>query len=74
MVALRAATGEVVWHFQMVHHDLWDYDVPAQPSLVTVVRDGRRVPAVVVGTKMGHIFVLHRETGAPLFPVAFALP
>ena len=58
----------------MVHHDLWDYDVPAQPSLVTVVRDGRRVPAVVVGTKMGHIFVLHRETGAPLFPVAFALP
>jgi len=53
----------------MVHHDLWDYDVPAQPSLVTVVRDGRRVPAVVVGTKMGHIFVLHRETGAPLFPV-----
>ena len=69
VVALRAATGEVVWHFQMVHHDLWDYDVPAQPSLVTVVRDGRRVPAVVVGTKMGHIFVLHRETGAPLFPV-----
>lgn len=69
VVALRAATGEVVWHFQVVHHDLWDYDVPAQPSLVTVVRDGRRVPAVVVGTKMGHIFVLHRETGAPLFPV-----
>ncbi len=68
-VALRAATGEVVWHFQVVHHDLWDYDVPAQPSLVTVVRDGRRVPAVVVGTKMGHLFVLHRETGVPLFPV-----
>jgi quinoprotein glucose dehydrogenase len=69
VVALRAATGEVVWHFQVVHHDLWDYDVPAQPSLVTVVRDGARVPAVVVGTKMGHLFVLHRETGAPLFPV-----
>ena len=69
VVALRAATGEVVWHFQVVHHDLWDYDVPAQPSLVTVVRDGQRVPAVVVGTKMGHLFVLHRETGAPLFPV-----
>ena len=69
VVALRAATGEVVWHFQVVHHDLWGYDVPAQPSLVTVVRDGARVPAVVVGTKMGHLFVLHRETGAPLFPV-----
>jgi quinoprotein glucose dehydrogenase len=69
VVALRAATGEVVWHFQVVHHDLWDYDVASQPSLVTVTRDGRRVPAVVVGTKMGHMFVLHRETGAPLFPV-----
>ena len=69
VVALRAATGEVVWHFQVVHHDIWDYDVPAQPSLVTVVRLGAPVPAVVVGTKMGHLFVLHRETGAPLFPV-----
>ena len=69
VVALRAATGEVVWHFQVVHHDLWDYDIPAQPSLVSVVRDGVRRPAVVVGTKMGHLFVLHRETGVPLFPV-----
>jgi quinoprotein glucose dehydrogenase len=69
VVALRAATGEIVWHYQVVHHDLWDYDVPAQPSLVTVMREGRPVPAVVVGTKMGHLFVLHRETGAPLFPV-----
>jgi quinoprotein glucose dehydrogenase len=69
VVALRAATGEVVWDFQVVHHDLWDYDVPAQPTLVTVTRDGKAVPAVVVATKMGHLFVLHRETGAPLFPV-----
>jgi quinoprotein glucose dehydrogenase len=69
VVALRASTGEVVWHFQVVHHDLWDYDVPAQPSLITVPRDGRDVPAVAVGTKMGHLFVLHRETGEPLFPV-----
>ena len=69
MVALRAATGEVVWDFQVVHHDLWDYDVPAQPVLVTVTREGRPVPAVVVATKMAHLFVLHRETGAPLFPV-----
>ena len=69
VVALRAATGEVVWDFQVVHHDLWDYDVPAQPVLVTVTRDGKPVPAVVVATKMGHLFVLQRETGAPLFPV-----
>jgi quinoprotein glucose dehydrogenase len=69
VVALRAATGEVVWDFQVVHHDLWDYDVPAQPTLVSVTREGTTVPAVVVATKMGHLFVLHRETGAPLFPV-----
>ena len=69
VVALRAATGRVVWDFQVVHHDLWDYDVAAQPMLITVKRNGRQVPAVAVGTKMGHIFVLHRETGAPLFPV-----
>jgi quinoprotein glucose dehydrogenase len=69
VVALRAATGEVVWHFQVVHHDLWDYDVPAQPVLVTVRRGGSMIPAVVVATKMGHLFLLERETGAPIFPV-----
>ena len=69
VVALRAATGAFVWHFQVVHHDLWDYDVPAQPVLVTVRRDGADVPAVAQATKMGHLFVLHRETGVPLFPV-----
>ncbi|MEJ2540577.1 MAG: PQQ-binding-like beta-propeller repeat protein [Gemmatimonadota bacterium] len=69
VVALRASTGEVVWSFQVVHHDLWDYDVPAQPLLLELDRGGEAVPAVVVGTKMGHIFVLHRETGEPLFPV-----
>jgi len=69
VVALRAATGEVVWHFQVVHHDLWDYDVPAQPVLVTMPAEGKPVPAVVVATKMGHLFVLHRETGKPLLPV-----
>lgn len=69
VVALRASTGEVVWSFQVVHHDLWDYDVPAQPVLVELERDGGAVPAVIVGTKMGHVFVLHRETGQPLFPV-----
>ncbi len=69
VVALRAETGELVWHFQVVHHDLWDYDIASQPTLTTVIRDGVEVPAVVQATKMGHIFVLHRETGVPLFPV-----
>jgi quinoprotein glucose dehydrogenase len=69
VVALRGSTGQVVWHFQTVHHDVWDYDVPAQPALVTVRRNGRAIPAVAVATKVGHLFVLHRETGKPLFPV-----
>lgn len=69
VVALRASTGEVVWHFQVVHHDVWDYDIPAQPTLIELRRDGAIVPAVVVATKLGHLFVLHRETGEPLFPV-----
>ncbi|UCC48570.1 MAG: pyrroloquinoline quinone-dependent dehydrogenase [Gemmatimonadota bacterium] len=69
VVALRASTGELVWHFQVVHHDLWDYDVASQPALITVRRDGQEIPAVVQATKMGHIFILHRETGEPLFPV-----
>lgn len=69
VVALRASTGELVWHFQTVHHDLWDYDVPAQPTLTTLRRNGREVPAVIQSTKMGLLFVLHRETGEPLFPV-----
>jgi quinoprotein glucose dehydrogenase len=69
VVALRAATGKVLWHFQVVHHDLWDYDVASQPMLMTVKRNGRDIPAVAVGTKIGHIFVLHRETGKPLFPI-----
>lgn len=69
VVALRASSGEVVWHFQVVHHDVWDYDVSAQPTLTTVTRDGTDVPAVVVATKQGFLFVLHRETGEPLFPV-----
>jgi quinoprotein glucose dehydrogenase len=69
LVALRGSTGELVWHFQTVHHDLWDFDVPAQPTLLTLERDGVQVPAVVQATKMGFLFVLHRETGEPLFPV-----
>ena len=69
IVALRASTGARVWHFQVVHHDLWDYDVQAQPSLVTVRREGLQVPAVVQATKTGQLFVLHRETGVPIVPV-----
>jgi len=69
LVALRASTGEVVWHFQTVRHDLWDYDLATPPALVEVVREGRRVAAVAQATKMGHLFVLDREAGEPLFPV-----
>jgi quinoprotein glucose dehydrogenase len=69
IVALRASTGARVWHFQVVHHDLWDYDVQAQPSLVMVRRDGRDIPAVMQATQTGQLFVLHRETGVPILPV-----
>lgn len=69
LVALDAASGKLLWHYQMVHHDLWDYDLPAQPNLVTVRRDGRKIPAVVQVTKMGLVFVFDRVTGEPLFPV-----
>jgi quinoprotein glucose dehydrogenase len=66
VVALRASTGELVWGFQVVHHDLWDYDVASQPTLFTW-KDG--TPAVVINTKMGHVFVLNRLNGKPLLPV-----
>ncbi|HEY8995397.1 MAG TPA: PQQ-binding-like beta-propeller repeat protein, partial [Lacunisphaera sp.] len=69
LVALDAATGRKVWHYQFVRHDLWDRDPPAPPSLATVRRDGRDIPAVAQATKSGHIFVFNRETGEPLFPI-----
>ncbi|HEU4430143.1 MAG TPA: pyrroloquinoline quinone-dependent dehydrogenase [Myxococcota bacterium] len=69
VVALRGSTGAVVWRFQTVHHDLWDYDVGAQPSLFELEIDGGPAPALALATKVGHVFLLHRETGAPLFPV-----
>jgi len=69
VVALDGDSGEVAWHFQMVHHDLWDYDTPAQPTLVDLTVNGEQVPAVVQVTKMGMTFALHRETGQPLWPV-----
>jgi quinoprotein glucose dehydrogenase len=69
IVALRAATGKVVWHFQTVHHDLWDYDNASPPALTAVVRNGRPLPVVIQTTKTGMMYVLDRETGAPVFPV-----
>ena len=69
LLALKADTGERVWHFQTVKHDVWDRDLPAAPSLVTLMRDGKRVDAVAQTTKSGFVFVFDRETGKPLFPI-----
>lgn len=69
VVALEAETGEQVWSYQTVHHDLWDYDLASMPTLVDVRHDGKVQPAVVQATKMGYLFVLNRDTGEPLFPV-----
>jgi quinoprotein glucose dehydrogenase len=69
LVALKASTGALVWAFQTVHHDLWDYDNASPPALVTLTRDGKAIAAIVQATKTGMLFVLNRETGAPLFPV-----
>lgn len=70
VVALNLDDGSVAWVFQTVHHDIWDYDVPAQPSLLDLTVAGQRVPALVQPTKQGELYVLDRETGAPLLPVA----
>jgi quinoprotein glucose dehydrogenase len=69
VLALDASSGRLVWHFQTVHHDLWDYDLAAQPTLLEIDRDGRRIPALLQATKTGRLFLLDRETGVPLFPV-----
>ena len=69
ILALDARTGKRVWHFQGIKHDLWDLDFPSPPALVTVTRDGKPVQALAQITKTGHVWVLDRTTGAPLFPV-----
>lgn len=69
VVALNAATGKHIWHFQTVHHDLWDYDLPAPPALITITKDGKQTDAVAQITKQGFVFVFNRETGVPLFPI-----
>ena len=71
ILALDAHTGKRIWHFQDVKHDVWDLDLPAAPSLVTVTRNGQPVDAVAQITKTGYIFVFDRKTGAPLFPIEY---
>lgn len=69
LVALDAKTGKRKWHFQTVHHDIWDYDLSPAPQLLTVNHDGKQIDAVAVATKHGFVFVFNRETGEPLFPI-----
>jgi quinoprotein glucose dehydrogenase len=69
VVALDARSGKVAWGFQLVHHDLWDYDTASPPLLATLVRNGRRIAVVIQGNKTGSLFVLNRYTGSPIFPV-----
>ena len=67
VIALNADTGKLIWHYQMVHHDVWDYDVTAPPALVDVVQGGKKIPAVAQLTKQGLLFILNRMTGQPVF-------
>ncbi len=69
LVALDARTGRRLWHFQTVHHDLWDYDLASAPQLITVNREGKTIDAVSVATKHGFVFVFDRVTGEPVFPI-----
>ena len=69
VLALDALTGQRVWHYQLVHHDIWDYDVPCPPNLVQVEKDGKLIDAVAQPTKMGQLYVLDRKTGVPVFPI-----
>lgn len=69
LIALDASTGKRLWHFQAVHHDLWDRDFPSPPTLVTVTRNGKQIPAVALGSKQGYLYVFNRIDGTPLFPM-----
>ncbi|MEI9945316.1 MAG: PQQ-binding-like beta-propeller repeat protein [Chitinophagaceae bacterium] len=69
LVALDARTGKRIWHYQTVHHDLWDYDLAAAPQLITVDHDGKKVDAVAVAGKNGFLYVFNRENGEPLWPI-----
>lgn len=70
LLALNAATGERIWHYQTVRHDIWDRDLPAPPNLVTINKDGREIRAVAQITKTGRVFVFDRESGEPIFPIS----
>ena len=69
LVVLDATSGERVWHFQAVHHGLWDWDLPSQPTLFPLTVEGRSIDAVAISTKMGFLFVFDRETGEPVWPI-----
>jgi len=69
LIALDAATGKYLWHYQVIHHDLWDRDLPANPNLVTIKRDGKSIDAVAQITKHGLIFMFDRTNGEPIFPI-----
>ncbi len=69
VLALDAATGKRLWHFQTVHHDLWDRDLPTAPALVTITKDGRQIDAVAQPTKSGFVFLFERKTGKPVYPI-----
>ncbi len=69
LLALDAETGERIWHFQTVHHDLWDFDLPVAPKLMTITRNGQRIPIVIQVVKHGFIFAFDRRTGEPIWPI-----
>jgi len=69
VVSLDVKTGKVLWHFQTVHHDVWDYDVPSQPTFYEVEKNGKKIKALAQTTKMGFVFLLNRENGEPIFPI-----
>ncbi len=69
IVALDARTGKRVWHFQTIHHDLWDMDLPNAPKLMTITKDGKKIPVVIVAAKHGFVFVFDRRTGEPVWPI-----
>ncbi len=69
LLALDAKTGKRLWHFQFVHHDIWDYDLPSAPNLLTITQHGKRIDAVAQITKTGYVYVFDRVTGRPLFPI-----
>lgn len=70
LLALDANTGKLLWHFQGVHHDIWDRDFPSPPTLLTVAHNGKQIDAVAQTTKQGFVYLFDRVTGSPLFPIA----